>query len=58
MGLTTKEAIELRRSIRKYKTKDIPDEIIYELIDSARLAQFGGRLFFLYLVKSFDFVGS
>lgn len=41
MGLTTKEAIELRRSIRKYKTKDVPDEIIYELIDSARLAPSG-----------------
>lgn len=41
MGLTTKEAIELRRSIRKYKTKDVSDEIIYELIDSARLAPSG-----------------
>ena len=41
MELTTKEAIELRRSIRKYKKEDISDEIIYELIDSARLAPSG-----------------
>ena len=41
MGLTTKEAIELRRSIRKYKDKDLSDEIIHELIDSARLAPSG-----------------
>jgi len=41
MQLTTKEAIGLRRSIRKYKKEDISDEIIYELIDSARLAPSG-----------------
>jgi len=35
---TTKEAIEGRRSIRKFKNKDIPEHIISELIDAARLA--------------------
>lgn len=35
---TTKEAIESRRSIRKFKNKAIPEHIIRELIDAARLA--------------------
>jgi len=39
--LTTKEAIERRRSIRKFKDKEIPDEHIVELIKSARLAPSG-----------------
>lgn len=39
--LTTKEAIERRRSIRKFKDKEIPDEHIMELIESARLAPSG-----------------
>ena len=38
---TTKEAIENRRSIRKYKSDLIPDEYIKELLDSARLAPSG-----------------
>lgn len=42
MGLlTTKEAIELRRSIRKFKPDEISDEIVFELLDSARLAPSG-----------------
>ncbi len=39
--LTTKEAIEKRRSIRKYKTDTIPSGHIEEILDSARLAPSG-----------------
>ena len=39
--LSTKEAIENRRSIRKYKPESIADEIIMELLESARLAPSG-----------------
>ena len=39
--LTTKEAIEKRRSIRKFKPDPIPDEYLFELIDAARLAPSG-----------------
>ena len=36
--LTTKEAIEKRRSIRKFKPDAVPDEYIIELLESARWA--------------------
>lgn len=39
--LTTKEAIEKRRSIRKFKPDPIAQEILQELIDAARLAPSG-----------------
>jgi len=39
--LTTKEAIEQRRSIRKFKPDTVPEEIIDALLDSARLAPSG-----------------
>ncbi len=39
--LTTKEAIEKRRSIRKFKPDSIPDENIRELLNAARLAASG-----------------
>ena len=39
--LTTKEAIEKRRSIRKFKPDSIPDEHMRELLNSARLAPSG-----------------
>lgn len=39
--LNTKEAIEKRRSIRKYKPDSIPDAYIKKLFDSARLAPSG-----------------
>lgn len=39
--LTTKEAIEKRRSIRKFKPDPIPDEHIRELLNAARLAPSG-----------------
>ncbi|OGW40232.1 MAG: nitroreductase [Nitrospirae bacterium RBG_13_39_12] len=39
--LKTKEAIEKRRSIRKFKPDSIPDEHIYELLNAARLAPSG-----------------
>jgi len=39
--LTTKEAIENRRSIRKFKPDSVSDEIIMALLESARLAPSG-----------------
>ena len=39
--LLTKNAIEKRRSIRKFKTDPIPEKFIFELIASARLAPSG-----------------
>jgi nitroreductase len=39
--LTTKEAIEKRRSIRRFKPDPIPDEYITELVNAARLAPSG-----------------
>ncbi len=41
--LTTKEAIENRRSIRKYKPDSIPDDYIKELLNAARLAPSGSN---------------
>jgi nitroreductase len=41
MLLTTKEAIEKRRSIRKFQTDPVPDEYITALLDAARLAPSG-----------------
>jgi nitroreductase len=41
--LTTQEAIEKRRSIRRYKPDPIPDEHIRELLNSARLAPSGSN---------------
>ena len=41
--LTTKEAIEKRRSIRKYRPDPIPDEYIEELLNAARLAPSGSN---------------
>lgn len=39
--LTTKEAIEQRRSIRRFKPDPVPEEVIDALLDSARLAPSG-----------------
>lgn len=39
--LTTKEAIETRQSIRKFRPDPVPDEFIRELLESARLAPSG-----------------
>lgn len=39
--LTTKDAIKNRRSIRKFKPDQVPDECIKELLESARLAPSG-----------------
>ncbi len=36
--MNVKEAINLRKSIRKYQDKPIPDEMINELLNAARLA--------------------
>lgn len=39
--LTTKDAIEKRRSIRRFKAEPVPDEYITELLMAARLAPSG-----------------
>ena len=39
--MTTKEAIEKRRSIRNYKSNPIPETILKEILESARLAPSG-----------------
>lgn len=39
--LTTKEAIEKRRSVRKFKSDPIPDEYLTAILESARLAPSG-----------------
>ncbi|MBC2582097.1 nitroreductase family protein [Clostridium sp. DJ247] len=36
--MSVKECIMMRRSIRKYTKDEIPDELIYDLLDCARLA--------------------
>lgn len=36
--MTIKEAINARKSIRKYKDKPIPEDVIKELLEAARLA--------------------
>jgi len=41
--LTIREAIEQRRSIRKFKHDDVPDEVLSELLDAARLAPSGSN---------------
>lgn len=41
--LTTREAIELRRSIRKFRSDPVPEDILYELLDAARLAPSGSN---------------
>jgi len=41
--LTTKEAIEQRRSIRKFKSEPVPDEYIDALLGAARLAPSGSN---------------
>ena len=40
---TIREAIEQRRSIRKFKHDDVPDEVLSELLDAARLAPSGSN---------------
>ena len=39
--LTTREAIERRRSIRKYKPEPVKEEVLTELLEAARLAPSG-----------------
>lgn len=41
--LTTREAIEKRRSIRKFKPDSVPEEYITALLDAARLAPSGSN---------------
>jgi len=42
--MNVKEAIEKRKSIRKFKVKEVPDDIIKEVIDAARRAPSGHNL--------------
>ena len=39
--LTVKEAIEKRRSIRKFKSTPVPDELLGQILEAARLAPSG-----------------
>lgn len=41
--MDVKKAIETRRSIRKYQNKAVPENLIRELIDAARLAPSGNN---------------
>jgi nitroreductase len=41
--MDVKDAIEARRSIRKYKDKPVPDDLVTEMIDAARLAPSGNN---------------
>jgi nitroreductase len=41
--LSTKEAIEKRRSIRRYKPEPVSDEHLFALLDAARLAPSGSN---------------
>ena len=41
--MTVYEAIKTRRSVRKFKDTPIPDEVIHEMLESARLAPSGGN---------------
>jgi len=42
--MDVKEAIENRKSIRRFKEKEVPDELIKEVIDAARQAPSGHNL--------------
>lgn len=42
-SMSVKEAIEIRRSIRRYKPDPIPDTVMHELIEAARLAPSGSN---------------
>jgi len=42
--MNVREAIEKRRTIRKYKQTDIDSATLYELIDCARLAAYGANM--------------
>jgi len=44
MTMELLEAIQSRRSIRKFKSNEVPDEVIRELLDAARLAPSGSNL--------------
>lgn len=41
--MNVKEAIEKRRSIRKYQKKEVPETVLKDLIDAARLAPSGNN---------------
>jgi nitroreductase len=41
--LTTKEAIEKRRSIRRFRPDTVPDDVLVELLNAARLAPSGSN---------------
>ena len=41
--MDVKKAIEERRSVRKYKNREIPDDLVREVIDAARLAPSGNN---------------
>ena len=42
--LSVKEAIEIRRSIRHFRPDDVPDELIKQVLEAARLAPSGSNI--------------
>lgn len=50
------QAIIKRRSTRKFKEDDIPDQVIIQLLEAARWAPSGGNIqpWFFYIVKNRD----
>ncbi len=42
--LSVKEAIETRRSIRHFRPDDVPDELIEQMLEAARLAPSGSNM--------------
>ena len=54
--LTVKEAIEKRRSVRRYKDEPVPDSMINEILEAARLAPSASNLqpWRIIVVKSQD----
>ena len=41
--LTVWEAIKMRRSIRRFAPDDVPDEMVEQMLEAARLAPSGGN---------------
>jgi nitroreductase len=54
--LTAKEAIAQRRSIRQYREDPVPDKMVWELIEAARLAPSSANLqpWFFVVVKDLE----
>lgn len=51
--MDTLNCIQTRRSVRKYKAKDVPDDLLFEILDAARWAPSSGNVqnTFIIIVK-------